>query len=199
MSEYNYTMEEFLESIVYKMPKGSEFAVLKLVIDRDHPGMTEEMIKLYKFHITNHNTEMISNEFPNSGFDLMLLQDVKFTMPFTTVLVDLGLKMEMYHRNPALGRYDSTAFHMLPRSSLSKTPLIQSNHVGVIDSGYRGNLKVPLRFLPESGIESYTTEAKSRLVQVCHPSLCPIYVVLMEENDLSSSSRGSGGFGSTGR
>ena len=199
MSDNDYTMNEFLESIVHKMPKGIEFAVLKLVIDREHPGMTEEMIQLYKFHITNHNTQMITNEHPDSGFDLMLLQDVKFNVPFKTVLVDLGLKMEMFHRKPVWPRYDSTAFHMLPRSSLSKTPLMQSNHVGVIDSGYRGNLKVPLRFLPEPEIESYTAEIKSRLVQVCHPSLCPIYVVLMEENDLSSSSRGSGGFGSTGR
>jgi len=199
MSDNNYTMDDFLESIVHKMPKQSEFAVLKLVIDREHPGMTDEMFRLYKTHITNHNTQMFSDEHPNSGFDLMILQDVKFTVPFTTVLVDLGLKMEMFHYKPIWPRYDPCAFHMLPRSSLSKTPLMQSNHVGVIDSGYRGNLKVPLRFLPEPGIESYTAEMKSRLVQVCHPSLCPIYVVLMEENDLSSSSRGSGGFGSTGR
>lgn len=199
MSSFDYTMEDFLESIVHKMPKEQEFTVLKLVIDHDHPGMTEEMIQLYKSHIHNHNTQMITDEHPNSGFDLMILQDVKFVVPFTTVLVDLGLKMEMFHRKPIYSRYDATAFHMLPRSSLSKTPLMQSNHVGVIDSGYRGNLKVPLRFLPEPGIETYTAEKKSRLVQVCHPSLCPIYVVLMEENDLSSSSRGSGGFGSTGR
>ena len=199
MSDNDYTMDDFLESIVHKMPKQAEFAVLKLVIDRDHPGMTEEMIKLYKTHISNHNNQMITDEHPNSGFDLMILQDVKFTVPFKSLLVNLGLKMEMFHRKPVLSRYDPTAFHILPRSSLSNTPLMQSNHVGVIDSGYRGNLKVPLRFLPEPGIESYTAEMKSRLVQVCHPSLCPIYVVLMEENDLSSSSRGSGGFGSTGR
>jgi len=199
MSNNDYTMDDFLESIVHKMPQQVEFAVLKLVIDREHSGMTEEMIKLYKTHISNHNNQMITDEHPNSGFDLMILQDVKYTVPFTTVMVDLGLKMEMFHRKPIFSRYDSTAFHILPRSSLSKTPLMQSNHVGVIDSGYRGNLKVPLRFLPEPGIECYTAEKKSRLVQVCHPSLCPIYVVLMEENDLSSTSRGSGGFGSTGR
>ena len=75
---------------------------------------------------------------------------------------------------------------------------MQSNHVGVIDSGYRGNLKVPLRFLPEENMNNYTVQSKTRLVQVCHPSLCPIYVVLMEADDLSSTSRGSGGFGSTG-
>jgi dUTP pyrophosphatase len=198
MSDYEYTMSDFLNSIVEKMPRNSEFAVLKLVFDNNHPGMNEDMRRLYKYHITNHNTQIISERYPNSGFDVLMLEDVVFKVPFQTILVDLGVKMEMFHYNLHLSQYTSAAFHMLPRSSLSKTPLMQSNHVGVIDSGYRGNLKVPLRFLPEEGVPNYTVETKTRLVQVCHPSLCPIYVVLMEENDLSSTSRGSGGFGSTG-
>ena len=45
----------------------------------------------------------------------------------------------------------------------------------------------------------YVVSEYTRLVQICHPSLCPIYVVLVdEEDDLSSTERGDGGFGSTG-
>ena len=33
-----------------------------------------------------------------------------------------------------------TAFQIHPRSSMSKTPLMLSNHTGIIDCGYRGNI-----------------------------------------------------------
>ena len=32
-------------------------------------------------------------------------------------------------------------YYLYPRSSISKTPLILANSVGIIDSGYRGNIK----------------------------------------------------------
>jgi dUTPase len=71
-----------------------------------------------------------------------------------------------------------------------------ANHVGIIDSGYRGNLIGAFRcLLPD---KNYIVEQFTRLLQVCHPSLCPIYVVLVEESDLVDTERGAGGFGSTG-
>jgi dUTPase len=36
------------------------------------------------------------------------------------------------------------------------------------------------------------------LLQICHPSLCPIFIVFVEEDQLTTSERGAGGFGSTG-
>jgi len=36
-------------------------------------------------------------------------------------------------------------------------------------------------------------------VQICHPTLCPIYVITMDENELASTTRGDKGFGSTGK
>jgi dUTP pyrophosphatase len=91
----------------------------------------------------------------------------------------------------------SSGYYVYPRSSISKTPLMLANHVGIIDSGYRGNLMAAVRKLPSAQSE-YVVEKHTRLFQICHPSLCPIFVVLVPESELNSSERGEGGFGSTG-
>jgi dUTP pyrophosphatase len=90
------------------------------------------------------------------------------------------------------------SYYMYPRSSISKTPLMLANHVGIIDSGYRGELIGAFRNLagPEN---AYTIQKNTRILQVCHPELKPIYVKLVDESELSNTERGSGGFGSTGK
>jgi dUTP pyrophosphatase len=90
-----------------------------------------------------------------------------------------------------------TGFNVHPRSSISKTPLMLANHTGIIDMGYRGYLIAALRLLPLTHA-SYTVEKNTRLVQICHPSLYPIYVNIVNEDELTTTTRGSGGFGSTG-
>jgi dUTP pyrophosphatase len=93
--------------------------------------------------------------------------------------------------------YFPTAFQIYPRSSLSKTPLMLSNHVGIIDCGYRGNIKGAFRCL---NVDQFYVQKFTRLLQICHPSLSKIRVFLVEnENDLSSTERGDRGFGSTGK
>ena len=75
-----------------------------------------------------------------------------------------------------------------------------ANHTGIIDAGYRGSLIGAFRWLrgESTSQEAYVVEKNTRLVQICHPTLCPIYVVMVDENELSSTERGAGGFGSTG-
>ena len=69
-----------------------------------------------------------------------------------------------------------------------------ANSVGIIDSGYRGNIKVALKiFAKFHSIHKY-----SRLTQICLPSLQPFLIKLVEEEDLTETIRGEGGFGSTG-
>ena len=88
-------------------------------------------------------------------------------------------------------------FYMYPRSSISKTPLTLSNSVGVIDSGYRGNLIAAFRYLSNS-CTPYTVDKYNRLIQICHPSLCKIFVILVNKEELTTTERGTDGFGSTG-
>jgi len=79
---------------------------------------------------------------------------------------------------------------------MSKTPLMLANHTGIIDSGYRGELIAALRNLSGS---PYELVQETRLTQVCLPSLEAFTVEIVDQDNLSSTARGAGGFGSTGQ
>jgi len=85
--------------------------------------------------------------------------------------------------------------HMMlvfPRSSLSNKDLILTNHVGILDSGYRGELKLRYRKI---GDDVYEVGDKiGQIVVVPFPK-----VEFEEVDELSDTSRGNGGFGSTGK
>ena len=85
---------------------------------------------------------------------------------------------------------------LFPRSSNSKTHLYLTNHVGVIDSGYRGEIK--FKFRPINGFVDARVYAKydrvGQLIILPYPQ-----IELVESDDLSDSERGDGGFGSTGK
>ena len=171
----------------------NSFAVLKIYTEN------EELKNIYKNTIEKHNTNMSSSKFPDSGFDLYCPEQVNIVEPNKTYFLDYQIKTEMLYYNKSLNSVSNSPFYMYPRSSFSKTPLILGNHVGIIDSGYRGNLIGAFKFLPnDKYATNYTIEKEQRLLQICHPSLCPIYVVLVENDDLQVTERGSGGFGSTG-
>ena len=69
-----------------------------------------------------------------------------------------------------------------------------SNSIGVIDSGYRGELKVPV---DNNTDDDYYIETGERLFQIIHPALEPFEVEIVDS--LSPTERGEGGFGSTGK
>lgn len=79
------------------------------------------------------------------------------------------------------------------RSSLGQKKLIIPNSVGVIDSDYRGEIKVPLICLNEHDItiEKGQRIAQAMLVKVNKANL-------IKAKTLSDTLRGAGGFGSTG-
>lgn len=69
-----------------------------------------------------------------------------------------------------------------------------SNSVGVIDSDYRGELKVPMVNL---GKEPYTIQPGERVAQLC---IAPVYTAAFAPvQELGDTTRGEGGFGSTGK
>ena len=84
---------------------------------------------------------------------------------------------------------------VFPRSSIRKTDLSLTNCVGVVDSGYRGELQATFR--KHKGVASKTYEVGDRVAQIMiipHPE-----VEFNEVDELSDSERGEGGFGSTGK
>tara|TARA_R100000406_G_C3100334_1_gene121789 strand:- start:385 stop:816 length:432 start_codon:yes stop_codon:yes gene_type:complete len=81
-----------------------------------------------------------------------------------------------------------------PRSSVYKTSLILANHVGVIDSGYRGEIMFKYRVLNEDWRDIY--DVGDRIGQIIITPYPQVLFSISEE--LSSSDRGAGGYGSTG-
>lgn len=81
---------------------------------------------------------------------------------------------------------------VFPRSSISNTDLIMANSVGVLDSGYRGELKLRFRKI---GLADY--QIGDRIGQIM---VLPFPTIEFEEvTELSDTNRGAGGFGSTGK
>lgn len=172
-------------------------AILKLYVDVSN----NELVDLYKSHCAEHNKKVLTDLYPNSGFDIFVPEMVGFQEEFTTKMVDSRIKGEMLFFDATNPSYPITpsAYYMYPRSSISKTPLMLANSVGIIDSGYRGWLIGALKCMKiPTNDQLYVVDKHSRLLQICHSSLCPVFVVMVNENELSDTSRGMGGFGSTG-
>ena len=75
-----------------------------------------------------------------------------------------------------------------------KHGLCMANGVGVVDSDYRGELKVPMINL---GKEAYTIQPGERVAQLC---IAPVYTAaFVPVQELGDTARGAGGFGSTGK
>lgn len=87
---------------------------------------------------------------------------------------------------------------IFPRSSISKYDLSLSNAVGVIDSGYRGEIK--FRFKETTDRESVFRAVYKKGDKVGQLIILPFPEVQLEEVvELSDSERGIGGFGSTSK
>lgn len=82
---------------------------------------------------------------------------------------------------------------IFPRSSISNKGMILSNSVGVIDSGYRGEIKFRFKVLDRSESWYIPGDRIGQLIIMPYPK-----VELEEVEELSSSERGTGGFGSSG-
>lgn len=79
---------------------------------------------------------------------------------------------------------------VFPRSSIANTHLTLSNSVGVIDSGYRGEIKAKFR---KGGSKGYKVgERIAQLIIMPYPE-----VTFEEVDELSESDRGTGGYGSS--
>ena len=120
--------------------------------------------------------------------DLCAVLDAPLTLqPMERALVPTGLAIELPGPQAVALVY--------ARSGLSiKHGLCMANGVGVIDSDYRGELRVPMINL---GAEAYTITPGERVAQLC---IAPVYTAaFVQAQSLSDTARGAGGFGSTGK
>ena len=120
--------------------------------------------------------------------DLCALLDAPLPLaPMERALIPTGLAIEL----PGAG----TVALVYARSGLAiKHGLCMANGVGVIDSDYRGELRVPMVNL---GAQPYTIQPGERVAQLC---IAPVYTAaFVPAGALRGTARGEGGFGSTGK
>jgi len=120
----------------------------------------------------------------DAGLDLQAVEEVTLE-PGVPQLVPTGLTIEL---PPGLEA------QVRPRSGLAlRHAITMPNAPGTIDPGYRGEIRVILLNL---GSKSYTVHPGDRIAQMIVARYEPVEWV---EEKLEESSRGTGGFGSSGR
>ena len=120
----------------------------------------------------------------DAGLDLFIIDSLTIP-PGETAIIKSNIACENTDEMPYL---------LMPRSSISKTPLRQCNTVGLIDAGYRGEIMAAVDNIKDI---PYTVEPGQRLFQLVSIDGAPITFEIVSE--LSQTDRGDGGFGSTGK
>ena len=138
--------------------------------------LSDDIYSMYNNHSHFHQGD--------AGLDLFITKD-QVIEPGSTVRIHLGISCENMDLKPYL---------LMARSSISKTPLRLSNSVGLIDAGYRGEIMAAVDNIKDY---SYTVEKGQRLFQLVSMSGEAVHFTLVDR--LSDTSRGDGGFGSTGK
>ena len=123
----------------------------------------------------------------DSGLDLFVPEDIIVPKGARGFMIDHQISCETLHM------LTPSSFWLISRSSISKTPLRMSNSIGLIDAAYRGPIIGAVDNLSD---KEYLIKAGSRLFQITTPFLDRIDFYLTDK--LSETSRGDGGFGSTG-
>ena len=131
---------------------------------------------------------MSLKETNDSGLDLVSPCDITIPPETTSFKVGLSVCCEPHFED---GK--PRGYLLMPRSSMGKTTLRFSNSIGLIDYSYRGEISM---MLDNIGKEPVTILQGSRICQLVSPDLSPIKITVVDE--LSETTRGSGGFGSTG-
>ena len=169
------------------MPKASKLSThilgnMTLYIRAENPELRDMIHK----QIENHR-------FTDSGFDI----------PLVSSNIDMNEKVHCFSLGIIVGATlsDGTPAPclLLPRSSIYKTPFRLCNSIGLIDAGYRGEVKAMADNLNPEEETTMRYDAGSRLFQICQHNFLPWNrIVLTDELPSPPDSRGSGGFGSTG-
>lgn len=122
-----------------------------------------------------HNTD--------AGLDLVAIsKDIIDTKDYGYYQYKTGLSLEIPEGFVGL---------IYPRSSISKTGMILCNSVGVIDSGYRGEIELRFRYIKNT-TEYNIGDKIGQLVIIPYPK-----IEFEEVEEHSKTTRGEGGFGST--
>lgn len=117
----------------------------------------------------------------DAGFDIYAIRHAVIK-PGLQALLDTGIAVQLP---------EGTAGFIWPRSGWATKHLINT-HAGLIDQGYRGEIKICLINHGETDIEVFPGDRIAQLV------VSPVYTHAVEAEELDAADRGKNGFGSTG-
>ncbi len=121
----------------------------------------------------------------DAGMDLTA---INFKRTAKYIEYDTGLAFEIPEGHVGL---------LFPRSSISKKDLTLANSVGVADSSYRGSIKFRFKTAEENVLLCDMYNVMDRVGQII---ILPYpFITIEETEELTSTERGSGGFGHTGK
>lgn len=163
-------------------------------------GNTTDLQNKYEQAIQKQNkmvNDYLNNQnlYFDAGFDLFCPKET-IIKGLTTEKVNHFVQCSMDRVEN--GKFIPVSYYLYPRSSTgTKTPLRLANSVGIIDSGYRGNI---IAVFDNWKTNDYVIDKGNRVVQICPPDISyPLAINIVSNlEDLGSSQRGTGGFGSTG-
>lgn len=157
-----------------------------------------EILALDPKDITFYSEKEYNRSDENAGFDLYASTNVHVEQ--TPQFIPFGivcrlLKVAAMPNGGANDYYKTDShFWLAPRSSIFKSGLIMANSMGVIDKSYRGELKAPVWSMTGNSQVS----RGERLFQIVAPDMGWIRHVRMVDS-MPGTTRGAGGFGSTGK
>jgi dUTPase len=207
--------QQFISNLYSKNSSSDDYKInskimyLSIFVDSED----KKLKQIYVDAAQKHNNKIVDDPFfYDAGFDLYLPLSFNslekgtrfFLNPDVPVnKVDFKIKCcaKIYNRTGISNKMIYTPFYTYARSSISKTPLRLANNQGIIDAGYRGPIIGMFDCIYKEKNSDWYMEPYSRILQICAPNLIPIYVEIVDsfEELGPSTSRGDGGFGSTGK
>lgn len=130
----------------------------------------------------------------DAGFDLTATSRV--VDDYGNIVYGTGIAVEIPENHVGL---------IFPRSSVCKKELFLTNSVGVIDSGYRGEIMVKFKMTASSLDPLTACENLERLIYKTGERIGQLIIIpipeieFIETDELSDTDRGTGGYGSTGK
>jgi len=187
-----YNLYIYLENIVSK----DIYSIYKDAVEKHNKKIDD-----YIYYINSGEKNGVLEPSYDAGFDLFCPNDITVN--------NISSMYEINHKIVTAMKLDNryVSYYLYSRSSTpKKTDLRLANSVGIIDSGYRGNIIANfdnMKYYQEENEYNCLNKRISigdRLVQICPPNIeYPMKIYLVDKiEDLGKTERGTGGFGSTG-
>jgi dUTP pyrophosphatase len=206
---------ERMQNLGYLFP--DNYYILNIFLTNSVP---KTIVKKYKSIMNENNSifeygsnkYIVDHPYIDAGTDLYCISNLNIENGSLSNKIDLGVKCSMIFVSTNTITKQTTrtpcGYYLYPRSSTgSKTPLRLSNQVGIMDSGYRGNVIACFDNVDHKNQfndSQYEVVVGNRLVQICAPNITYPTVLNIVSSDAeldipqTNNQRGTGGFGSSG-